>query len=329
MIQHEIDVPLHRLQVQIGATNANRVWRRSARAVNDLAQLVERLEIQCDFERKKTLFLAGDELGKRALKTEADLRGEAGLKAEYLDGATLLREHGIKRTAAIRTWDSASANPAQLTAGLLANAMHNGAGLVEGIEISDFVETEESVILATSSGRLLQAQHVIFATGYEYLTALEHPGHSIVSTWALASKPGLGYPEWLNEYLVWEASDPYIYFRTTPDGRVIGGGEDENGPHAHADEGKMKRKVRAIRKKIRDLVGVDVEEPAFDWAAPFGTTTTGLPFIDSVPGKKRTMTVMGFGGNGITFSMIAAQILAARVLGGCDPDAPLFAFPAG
>jgi hypothetical protein len=27
--------------------------------------------------------------------------------------------------------------------------------------------------------------------------------------------------------MIWEASDPYLYLRTTPDGRVIRGGEDE------------------------------------------------------------------------------------------------------
>jgi glycine/D-amino acid oxidase-like deaminating enzyme len=33
---------------------------------------------------------------------------------------------------------------------------------------------------------------------------------------------------------------------------------------------------------------------------------------------------MGFGGNGITFSMIAAEIVAAEIAGRPDPDAALF-----
>jgi glycine/D-amino acid oxidase-like deaminating enzyme len=36
--------------------------------------------------------------------------------------------------------------------------------------------------------------------------------------------------------------------------------------------------------------------------------------------------VLGYGGNGITFAMIAAQILAAELCGEHDPDAELFAF---
>jgi glycine/D-amino acid oxidase-like deaminating enzyme len=39
----------------------------------------------------------------------------------------------------------------------------------------------------------------------------------------------------------------------------------------------------------------------------------------------RVQAVMGFGGNGITFSMIASQIVASAIRGKPDPDADLFA----
>jgi len=35
---------------------------------------------------------------------------------------------------------------------------------------------------------------------------------------------------------------------------------------------------------------------------------------------------MGFGGNGITFSMLAARLLVGAIMGRTHPDAPLFAF---
>ena len=89
----------------------------------------------------------------------------------------------------------------------------------------------------------------------------------------------------------------------------------------------MKPKMRAIQRKLKSLVGIDIVEPDHDWAAPFGTTTTGLPLIDRVPGQQQMYSIMGFGGNGITFSMIAAQIVASHVLGKPDIDAGLFRFP--
>ena len=55
-------------------------------------------------------------------------------------------------------------------------------------------------------------------------------------------------------------------------------------------------------------------------------TKDGLPIIDTVPGYTRIHTIMGFGGNGITFSVIGAQIIAARIAGRPDPDEAVFAF---
>ncbi len=36
--------------------------------------------------------------------------------------------------------------------------------------------------------------------------------------------------------------------------------------------------------------------------------------------------VLGYGGNGITFSMMAAQILRGMICGSGDPDSDLFSF---
>ncbi len=46
MIQHEIDVPLHVLEKSMGVRNAQRVWQRSAGAVEQLAQIVRDLDVK-------------------------------------------------------------------------------------------------------------------------------------------------------------------------------------------------------------------------------------------------------------------------------------------
>lgn len=65
---------------------------------------------------------------------------------------------------------------------------------------------------------------------------------------------------------------------------------------------------------------------AYGWSAPFGTTRDGLPIIDRVPGTSHVHVVMGFGGNGITFSTIASEIVSARIAGRKDADEDLFRF---
>lgn len=325
MIQHEIDIPLHRLERQMGAEKSARVWRRSARAVEELAGIVRDLDIQCSFERRRSLFLAGESYGARALKKEVEARKRAGIEAEFVDHAALVERYGIaSRKAAIVSAISASANPVQLTAGLLRQARQKGVEIVSDVEITDVREHSGAAFVATSQGQIISARNIVFCTGYEFLEGVANRKHAIISTWALASRPHLKRPEWLDDYLVWEGADPYLYFRSTPDGRVIAGGEDEDSPEAYKDAGKTEGKVRALTEKLHDLTGISIGRPDFVWSAAFGVTPNGLPIIDHAPGMRNVFVTMGYGGNGITFSQIAASLISSVILGAKDSDWDLF-----
>ncbi|MBK5256446.1 MAG: FAD-binding oxidoreductase [Vicinamibacteria bacterium] len=131
---------------------------------------------------------------------------------------------------------------------------------------------------------------------------------------------------WPTRCLIWEAADPYLYLRTTHDGRVVAGGGDEDFAGEERRDALIGVKVKAISRKVAALFpGVDVR-PEFAWAGSFGASDTGLPSIGGVPGAKRCFAVMGYGGNGITFSTVAAQMIQRAVIGLTDPDADLFAF---
>ena len=182
------------------------------------------------------------------------------------------------------------------------------------------------VLVATSGGQMLGAQHVVFCTGYEFLEALSQERHSVISTWAVATQPGVEVPPWLPSHLVWEGSDPYLYLRMTHDGRLLIGGEDEKREDAHLSPEKLRGNSATIVEKASALLGIAIPDPEYTWAAAFGTTPSGLPLIDRVPGMKNVYAVMGFGGNGITFSQIAADIISHAIEGSADPDADLFAF---
>jgi glycine/D-amino acid oxidase-like deaminating enzyme len=83
----------------------------------------------------------------------------------------------------------------------------------------------------------------------------------------------------------------------------------------------------AIRVPFGALLPHVDTRPEFSWAACFGASDTGLPSIGAVPGAKRCFAVLGYGGNGITFSTVAAQLIQRAVVGLRDPDEDLFAFP--
>lgn len=114
--------------------------------------------------------------------------------------------------------------------------------------------------------------------------------------------------------------------RTTVDGRVICGGEDED----FIDEARRDALIADKSTRIAEKLGLIVPHldtrPDFAWTGSFGTTTTGLPYIGAIPRHPRIHAVMGYGGNGITFSQVASEIVPASINGLDDMDARLFAF---
>jgi glycine/D-amino acid oxidase-like deaminating enzyme len=125
--------------------------------------------------------------------------------------------------------------------------------------------------------------------------------------------------------MIAEAADPYLYLREGPDGRIICGGEDEDVADPDARDRLLSAKIGAIRDKLgRLLPGVD-PTPEFGWAGTFGDSETGLPSIGWVPGLPNAMAVLGFGGNGMVYARIAAEVITAVLRGKTDPDADLYA----
>ena len=117
----------------------------------------------------------------------------------------------------------------------------------------------------------------------------------------------------------------YLYLRLTRDNRVICGGEDEPFVDQAKRDALLPEKAERILAKAKALLPVAGMEVAFAWAGAFGVTETGLPFIGPVPRHPRLYAVMGYGGNGLTFSRIAAELIRSELTGGKDHDAEHFA----
>lgn len=324
LLQWEIDLPLVELSKRIGARDAARAYRRSRAAVDALQRIVRADRIPCGLKAKDTLYLAGDEHGFRALEAEAEARAGIGLESRFLASAELRERFGIERTGAILSKGSASADPARLAAGLLRRAGASGARIVSPVEVCEAASDPEGVTLLTDRGHAVRARHVVFCCGYEFPKGVPTPGAEVISTWALATKPRTPCPRWLRDTLVWEASDPYLYFRMGGDGRIVVGGEDEASPTAHESPAKLKAKCETIARKLKRLLPELDFDVDYTWAGAFGESATGLPSIGPVPGMDHAWAVMGFGGNGITYSVIASEVVSTAIRGGMDPEADLY-----
>ncbi len=325
LVQFEIDQPLSGLGRMIGQADATQAWRRSRLAVTNLQGRIRELGIRCDMTRAPSLYLAGDALGPAELRREAEARAGIGIRATYLTPTVLKETFGITRKGAILSQDNLALDPRKLTAGLLNTALERKTRFYAPVEVIALAPESNGVGVETRSGPAISARHVVLATGYELLDMVPSDTHSIISTYAIATKPQKGKP-WPGTALIWEASDPYLYLRTTADGRVICGGEDEDFADEESRDSLLADKARTLSGKLKTLFPQLDARAEFAWTGSFGTTTTGLPYIGELPGYPGIFAAQGYGGNGITYSQIASELIATAIAGGEDGDARLFAF---
>jgi glycine/D-amino acid oxidase-like deaminating enzyme len=325
LLQYELDMPLCQLAERIGRERAERIWRRSRLAVDALRERTERLGIAADAATRGSLYLDGDVLDADGLAKEADARRRAGFEVELLGPAQVRDRYGISGRHAIAALGNYSADPRRLTAGYLNVALSRGARLFAPVDICDIAPSASGVTLASAHGPEIRAGCAVFATGYEMPRGVPRMGNSIMSSWTIATRP---QPRaiWPGAAMIWEASDPYLYIRTTPRGEVICGGEDEDIADADARDARIAEKTRILSRKLGALLpGID-PTPVHAWAGSFGNSPLGTPTIGRVPRMANCYAAMGYGGNGITFSMMAAQMLRGLITGDGDPDSDLVSF---
>lgn len=133
-----------------------------------------------------------------------------------------------------------------------------------------------------------------------------------------------GYPYWLvNSGLV--ATYPKLEKSIKTDIVIIGGGDEAFNSPLKRD--KLIVKKTALLKKDFSKLFPDIDLiPEFSWAGTFGITKDALPYIGTYSKTPHTFYALGFGGNGITFSLIAAEIICDMVSGKANKDASLFSF---
>ena len=126
LLQWEIDTPLTHLADHIGFERAKQAWLRSFRAIGDLASLVRRLRIRCDFRERRAIYLAGTTLAAPALAEEGSWRRRIGLPSQYLDAPELRGLAGVDGETALLSDRVADVDPSRLTKGLLRRAVARG-----------------------------------------------------------------------------------------------------------------------------------------------------------------------------------------------------------
>tara|TARA_R110000751_G_scaffold71404_4_gene144521 strand:- start:3332 stop:4552 length:1221 start_codon:yes stop_codon:yes gene_type:complete len=327
LLQYEIDTHMTELAKLYGEANAVLAYRACAEAIRELETLAAGLG-DVDFARQQSLYYASDEEDVASLKEELALRQKHGFDASWLERDTILADYGFAAPGAILTQLAASIDPYRMAYQLFARLVERGGEVYDRTQMETMTPDDQGVTLTLTNGITLRCQYVVMAAGYESQAWLPESVAINRSSYALITDPLS--PEALGKLchtMVWESARPYLYLRTTSDGRLLVGGDDDDEDIPRRRDARVEEKAQGLAHKVEALWPKLDINPTFSWAGTFAETKDGLPFFGPHDAHgPRVHFAMAYGGNGISYSMIGAKLLRALIEGEEHPLAELFSF---
>jgi glycine/D-amino acid oxidase-like deaminating enzyme len=328
LLQYEIDSHLAELEERYGEELARTAYLAGYECIPLLEKRVQRLGLDaCGLVRRDSIYLASRRRDARRLEAEAKARERAGISVELWERADLLERLGIDRPYALHSTRAAQVDPYLLTHGLLAEVVKRGGLVCDRTSVTSVNVSRNGVILRTNRGPLVRAKRLVVAAGYEAGNFIDMRGCvALSSSFALASEPLPQGSGWWRGAMIWECARPYLYHREDADGRILMGGEDVPFRTPAARDALIPAKAAKLEHHFRKLMPSLEWEPAFAWAGTFAETRDGLAYIGAHRDHPLCYFALGFGGNGIVFSLIAAEVIRADLAGRVHPWALPFRF---
>lgn len=328
LIQYEIDVHLVDLMARHGRELGGTAYRACYESIAMLEKLIGDLGLaDCGYQRKESVYLASRRRDAAALREEGEARRRLGIEVDYLAPDEIRELFSFGGDGALRSLRAAEVDAYRLAHGLLGEFLRRGGRVFDRTAVSSVETGARGVVLHTSRGFRIRARRLVAAMGYETGELFDTARFvNLRSTFALASEPLDEVPGWWHRCLLWETARPYFYLRGDQDGRAILGGEDVPFRNARARDRLIPRKTRRLEKRFHGFFPAARMETAYAWAGTFGETEDGLAYIGSFRNHPLCYFALGFGGNGITYSVLAADIIRADLEGKIHPYAAPFRF---
>lgn len=314
LLQYEIDTHLLELAERYGEDAAALAYLACAEAISALGDVARGLK-DVDFQHMDSLYLASRARDVPRLMAEGDARRGIGLDARWLDADALRERFDVDAGGALLTRQAARVDPYRLTYGLLQRVRQRGGNVHDRTVLHTLAHAARGVSAVTEGGASIHARHVVLAMGYANQHWLEQRVARNRSSYAFITDPidaeVLGQ---LQRTMVWESARPYLYLRATGDRRLLVGGLDDAIDIPTRRDRRVQRKADKLMKQLLHWFPRLDPVPAFSWAGTFAETADGLPFFGPhAQWGPRVHFAMAYGGNGITYSMIGAQLLRARI----------------
>jgi glycine/D-amino acid oxidase-like deaminating enzyme len=327
MLQYEIDVPLFELIEKIGEKGAVMSYKVCSDAIDKIEKLSEEIKSSSGFKKKKSLYFAAKKKDVSWLKKEFKARKNAGFDVKWLEADEVTKRFEFENTyGAILSKQGASIDAFKFAHELFKLNIKEGLKIFDKTEMVKVEYFKGYNLITVDSGYQIKAKKIIYCIGYESKNLIKEKFVDLKSTYAIVSEIDKKKFRNITNTLVWNTDKPYIYMRTTDDGRVLIGGGDEDFYDAKKRDAILDKKEKEILRNLQKIKPDYHFYTDFVWAGTFGETKDGLPYIGEHENFKNSYFVLGFGGNGITFSVTGMEMASLFMQGKKHPLSRYFKF---
>jgi glycine/D-amino acid oxidase-like deaminating enzyme len=323
LLQYELDSPLHVLIRKIGKSTAEKAYQQAGESIGKLIQVMDAIGFK-DYERRNSLFFSRNDRQSEFMANEWKARKSAGFEVELLSQKSMRKDYGLDACYGILSSLGACINAYAFTHALLQHSIKKGLRVYARTKITG-IDVDTGIKLSTDKGLSIRANKLIQASGYEVIKFIGKKWVNFDCTYAIVSECLQdGSTIWKDRIMMWNTDNPYLYLRLTKDKRIILGGRDDPFSNAFASDRHLQKKIRQLSKDFIELFPESSFRVAYGWCGTFGKTADSLPYIGSIDSHANIYYALGFGGNGISFSLIAAEILRDIILGRKRADGSIF-----
>lgn len=316
MLQYEIDKPLFELIDLIGEKGAVLSYKACFDSIDQLQKISKSIKSTCGFQKKESLYFASRKKDVSFLKKEFESRKQHGFPVKWLEAETISKEYQLETShGGILSDQGGSIDAFQLAHDLLHYNHKRGLQIFDKTDILSIDYRTKDVLVHTEYKKTIKAKKIIFCNGFESAKIIPEKIVDLLSTYAVVGEQNQDDQSHLQNTLFWNTVDPYNYMRTTDDNRLLMGGEDEEFVNPDKRDALLKKKALKLENTVKKLFPNYDFRVDFGWAGTFGETKDGLPFIGKHSDFKNAYFVLGFGGNGITFSVIGMTMVSAMLKG--------------
>ncbi|UPA30285.1 FAD-binding oxidoreductase [Terrisporobacter glycolicus] len=324
LLQYELDSNARQLEEYTTLDNVIMSYKLGLKALDEIDEFIKEYGNKCKYQRRDTLLYTSKDEEIKEMKEEYEIRKKAGIDVKYISKEDNPFSINLKG-GVYGVNGGAQLDPYEYTHELLDVSCNMGLKVYENTEVIDIKYLENSVEVITSYGYKVKGKKVIIATGYntERFTKRNF-GHKTV-TYNIVTKPVDRFDGWFNKVLIRDNCDPYNYFRTTEDNRIIAGGEDIDFYNNILNEKVAKEKYEILLNRIKNMFPkINSIESEYEYCGGFISSQDNLGFFGEDPNHKNLWYCLGYGANGILFAILGGMMLSKFYKGEIDDNMKLF-----